>query len=174
MTRRSAARPALALAFAALLVAACSRGHEAPKPVAGRTLAQIWPDILEQRDVIHAGFAKPLEEVTHQDCADVDAAARKIDALTSELGGALVPLKLDPGRMRALGNAVSSLSAVTQQIRETALAEAPGAWPRLRFPLDASLRAFENFFSADDLGHQSVTLRPGFETAPLPAPLSPI
>ena len=175
MTRRFPVRPVFALALAALLVAGCGRGHEASKANAARTLAQIWPEVLKQRDAIHAIFMKPLEDVTHQDCADLGAAARQIDALTSELGNAIgAPGEVDGGRMRVIGGAVTRISSVTQRIREMALAEAPGAWPELRFPLDQSLRTFEVSFKPDELGGDSVALRKDFETEPLPAPLSPV
>jgi hypothetical protein len=175
MTRRFQVRSVLPLALAALLAVGCGRGHEAAKPAGGRMLAEIWKDILAQRDTIHGLFMKPLEEVTHQDCADLGAAARQIDALTSELGNAVaVGSNFESGRIRSIGGAVTRISGVTQRIRETALAEAPGAWPELRFPLDQSLRGFETLFSPQELGGESVSLRPGFETQPLPAPLSPV
>lgn len=176
MTRRSPVRAALALALVALFAAGCGRGRESSPQSGGRKLADVWKEILAQRDVIHGLFMKPLEEVTHEDCANLGAAARQIDALTSELGNTLSSTSggSDSGRLRSVGGAVTRISSVTQRIREVALAEAPGAWPELRFPLDQSLRGFENLFTPDDLGRESVTLRPGFETQPLPAPLSPV
>jgi hypothetical protein len=176
MTRRFPVVPVLALALSTVLATGCSRHEAASSAGSGRKLAEVWKEILAQRDLIHGVFMKPLEEVTHQDCADLGAAARQIDALTNEIGNAVTAngAKLDSARMRSIGVGVNRISQVTQRIREVALIEAPGAWPELRFPLDQSLRGFEGSFSPEELGGESVTLRPGFETQPLPAPLSPV
>ncbi len=66
------------------------------------------------------------------------------------------------------------MQGVTTKIRESALAEAPGQWVQLRFPLDQSLRAVESYFTPEELGGQSVAARPNFESKPPPAALSPI
>jgi hypothetical protein len=177
MRRRLAVNLTVALSLAALLGAGCSRsGDSTPADTGTRPLAAIWADILTQRDQIHMVFMEDLEDVTHDDCARVGAAARRIDDLFSELvnhlgaksGGA------DPGRVRSLGDTISRASTIIGKVRETALSEAPGAWPNLRFPLDQSLREIETYFSADELGRESVLGRPGFEAQPLPPPASPI
>ena len=170
-------RLVLSLAAALVLVAGlggCSRSNQS-KPAAGdASLPKIWGEILDQRDAIHRVFMIELEDVTHQDCADLSAAARQMNALTGELTGAIGRMpNADTGKLRAVSDAISRLSSVTTRIREQALAEAPGAFPEQRYPLDYALRDIERYFTADDLG-QSVVSRPGFETEPLPAPLSPI
>ncbi|MFI5315999.1 MAG: hypothetical protein ACHQ6T_09865 [Myxococcota bacterium] len=176
MPRRITLCFAVSLMLVAALGGGCSRSRESKPPTpSARSLAAIWSDILAQRDAMHAIFTKDLELVTHEDCASVSAAARRIDELTSEfvnrVGATSAP---GEGRLRALGDALGRVSAVLAKVRETALAEAPGAWVGLRFPLDQSLKGLESYFTADDLGNQSVTARPDFETSPPPPPFSPI
>ena len=43
----------------------------------------IWAEVLAQRDKIQAIIAKELEDVTHEDCAALGAAARRVDELTA-------------------------------------------------------------------------------------------
>lgn len=175
MTRPSAARVALALALVAALAAGCSRKEEAPKPGAARPMSAIWPDMLAQRDAIQKLLHKPIEEVGHEDCSALGAAARKVDELTNELLSALSERYAgDEAQLRATGDVVIRLQGVTSQIRESALAEAPGRWPGLAFPLDQTLHLVESYFTPEDLGGQSVAARPDFESKPLPAPLSPV
>jgi len=176
MTRPLAARLALALALVAALATGCSRKEEAPKrPDAARPMSAIWPDILAQRDVIQKLLHAPIESVTHADCSALGAGARKVDELTNELLSAISERYAgDENKLRATGDIVIRLQSVTNQLRESALAEAPGQWPALAFPLDQSLRGIETYFTAEDLGDQSVAARPDFETKPLPAPLSPV
>jgi len=172
MPRRLAVSLAVALA---LVAGGCSRSNQGKPAQGDAPLPKIWGEILDQRDAIHRVFMIELEDVSHQDCADLSAAARHLDALTGELTGAIARMpNADSGKLRAVSDAVSRLSSVTNKIREQALAEAPGAFPEQRFPLDYALRDIERFFTVEDLGGQSVTARPGFETEPLPAPLSPI
>lgn len=175
MIRPAAARVALALALVAALTAGCSRKEEAPKPGAARPMSVIWPDMLAQRDIIQKLLHKPIEEVNHADCSELGAAARKVDDLTNELLNAASQAFVgDESKLRATGDVVIRLQGVTAQVRESALAEAPGRWPGLAFPLDQSLHSVESYFTPEDLGGQSVAARPDFETKPLPAPLSPV
>ena len=175
MTRSPAARLALALALLAALTAGCSRKEEAPKPGAPRPMSAIWPEMLAQRDAIQKLLHEPIEEVSHDDCSALGAAARKVDELTNELLGALSErYAQDETQLRATGDVVIRLQGVTNQLRESALAEAPGRWPSLAFPLDQTLRLVESYFTPEDLGGESVAARPDFETKPLPAPLSPV
>jgi hypothetical protein len=175
MPRRSAVPLVISLALTIVLGVSCSRSEHKPAADSARTLAQIWAEVLGERDTIHLIFIKEIEEVNHQDCADLGAAARRIDDLTGEMVNSIGATSgQGEDRLRSIGNAVSRMASVTTKIRETALAESPGAFPELRFPLDYALHDIEYFFSADDLGHESVMARPGYETAPLPPPLSPI
>jgi hypothetical protein len=177
MSSRSAVFAAVAVSLAALVGAGCSRSSDSPKPEAAavRAVGDIWVDVLVQRDVIHLVFMKELEVVSHEDCAEVGAAARRMDDLFTELTNALGGMtSADAGRARSLGEVLTRTTGVIAKVRETALAEAPGAWPALRFPLDASLREVESYLNPDDLRGESVMRRPGFETKPLPEPLSPI
>ena len=140
-----------------------------------RPLSAIWPEVLAQRDTMQALLDKPLEEVTHEDCSALGAAARKVDELTGEvLSYAPTVPNQDEGRLRAIGDVIIHMQGVTAKIRESALAESPGQWIQLRFPLDQSLRAVESYFTPEELGGQSVATRENFETKPQPAPLSPI
>ena len=75
---------------------------------------------------------------------------------------------------RAVTLAEIKAEASLAKIRESALAEAPGQWINLRYPLDQSLRAVESYFTPEELGGQSVVARPDFEVKPQPAALSPI
>jgi hypothetical protein len=172
MPRRHAT---VALSILVVASLSCSRSEHAAAP-AVRPLSAIWGEVLTQRDTIHEAFVKDLVEVNHKDCSDVGTAARRIDELASELMNVMAAGAggKDEGSMRALGNAVTRLTDVVGKIRESALAEAPGAWLELRFPLDFALREIEHYFTGDVLGQQSVTSRPGFETQPLPPPPSPI
>jgi hypothetical protein len=179
MPRRSAVTLALSLSLAAVLGSGCSRSRESKPAEAtatkARSLAAIWADVITQRDVMHQIFVKKIEDVTHEDCAQLGAAARRLDALTTELTNHLGGMSgQDAGRLRQVGDVITRISAVINKIRDSALAESPGVWPQLRFPLDQSLRMFETYFSPADLGNESVTNRPGFETEPPPAALSPI
>ncbi|HTO55038.1 MAG TPA: hypothetical protein VMR50_16770 [Myxococcota bacterium] len=170
MLRRSAL-----LSLAALvLLSACSRSEHKPPAPGSRTPAAIWGDVLGQRNNIHLGFVKELEEVTHKDCADVGASAHRLDDLLSELMNTLGATISDRGQLRSIGDAASRLNSVVSQIRESALAESPGAWPELRFPLDFALYQMEQIVSPGVLGPDSVTSCPGFETKPLPRPPSPV
>jgi hypothetical protein len=177
MPRRFPVYFAVSLSLVAALGGGCSRSRDSKPPAGagGRSLAAIWTDMLAQRDAMHLLFVKDLELVTHEDCAAVGASARRMDELTTELvnrlGGTSAQTE---GRLRAIGETVSRLSAVISKVRETALAETPGAWFVLRYPVDQSLKEMERYFSADDLGNQSVTARPDFENEPPPVPLSPI
>jgi len=131
--------------------------------------------VLNQRDAIHAIMVKELEAVTHQDCADLGADGRQVDALLTELTAAIAADKTQTeGHLRALGDVLTRVSQAVQKIRESALAEAPGMWVKLRFPFDQSLRDVETYFTPEQLGGESVVRRPGFETTPPPAGLSPI
>jgi hypothetical protein len=180
MQRCFAVNLTVALSLAALLAVGCSRSGDskpaADAAVAGtRSLAAIWADVLTQRDVIHQIFVEDLEAVTHQDCADLGAAARRLDDLYSELATHLSAKSGQAdGRLRAIGEIVARASGVVAKIRESALAEAPGVWITLRYPLDQSLRELESYFTADELAQESVMSRPGFEAQPPPAALSPI
>jgi hypothetical protein len=171
-------RLVLSLAAALVLVTGlggCSRSNQSKPAAADASLSKIWAEILDQRDAIHRVFMIELEDVTHQDCADLGAAARQMNSLMGDFTGAIGRMpNADSGKLRAVSDAISRLSSVTNRIREQALAEAPGAFPEQRYPLDFCLRDIERYFTADDLGGQSVASRPGFETEPLPAPLSPI
>jgi hypothetical protein len=120
-------------------------------------------------------MAKPLEEVTHEDCAALGAAARRVDELTADILST-VPTMPDQteGKLRALGDVIIHMQGATGKIRESALAEAPGQWIGLRFPLDEALRSVESYFTPEDLGGQSVAARPNYEAKPQPAALSPI
>lgn len=178
MHRRCAVNLAVALSLVALLGAACSRSGDSKPATAGKTtrsIAAIWADVLTQRDQIHLIFVENLEDVTHEDCAALGASARSIDELLSELVNQMSAKSgQGDGRLRAIGDVVSRTTGVLSKIRETALAESPGAWPNLRYPLDQGLRELETYFTADDLAQESVMNRPGFETKPIPPPLSPI
>jgi len=172
---RSAARLSLSLVLIAALVSACSRREEPAKPSVHRELSAIWSDMLAQRDAIQKLLHRPIEEVTHEDCSALGAAARQIDQLTNDILAAVTDKHAgNEGQLRALGDVIIRLQAVTNKLRESALAEAPGQWPALAFPLDQTLRAVETYFTPEDLGGQSVAARPDFEKNPLPAPLSPI
>jgi hypothetical protein len=177
MNRRIAARLAFSLGLIAALASGCSREkEEAQAPSDARPLSVIWPEVLAQRDILQDMFAKPLEEVTHEDCAAVGAAARRIDALSGEILS-WVPASAsgkDEGRLRSIGDVVIQMQGVTSKIRESALAETPGQWIYLRFPLDQTLRSAETYFTPEELGGQSVAARPNFESKPQPAALSPI
>jgi hypothetical protein len=173
MHTRLAVKLSVAASLAALLLLGCSRSSDS-KPAAAlpgqRTIAAIWADLLTQRDQIHLVFIKDMELVTHQDCRDMGAAAARMNELYSELLnvlGAQTTLE-DRGRVRALGDAVGRASSVSTRIRESALMEAPGMWPAMRYPLDQSLRDVESYFTAADLNSESIVNRPGFEPTPLP------
>jgi len=180
MHSRFAVNLAVAVSLAALLGAGCSRSGDSAAPkdaeIAGtRPMAAIWADILTQRDAIHMIFVEDLEEVSHADCDAVGASARRIDALYSELVNHIgAKSGQGEGRLRAIGDVVTRASGVIAKVRESAVAEAPGLWVTLRYPLDQSLRELESYFTADDLGQESVMNRPGFEASPPPASLSPI
>ena len=171
MQTRLAVKLSLAASLAALLLAGCSRSGDskpAAAPTGQRTIAAVWADMLTERDQIHLVFIKDLEEVTHQDCRDMGAAAGRMNELYSELLNILGAQSTveDRGKMRALGDAVGRASSLVTRIRESALAEAPGMWPAMRFPLDQSLRDVESYFTAADLNSESIVKRPGFETVP--------
>lgn len=176
MQSRFAVSAAVAVSLAVLLGGGCSRSSDSKPPAPqARSLADIWVDALTQRDAIHLVFMKELEEITHEDCAAVGASARRLDELFSELVNVLGATSgQDEGKLRTIGDVLTRASAVTAKVRETALAEAPGAWVNLRFPLDQALREVESYLNPDDLRGESVVNRPGFETKPPPAPLSPI
>jgi len=172
---RSAARLSLSLALIAALVCACSRRDESAKPSVHRQVSAIWSDMLAQRDAIQKLLHRPIEEVTHEDCSALGAAARQIDKLTNDVLAAVTDEHAgNEGELRAFGDAIIRLQAVTNKLRESALAEAPGQWAALAFPLDHTLRGVETYFTPEDLGGQSVAARPDFEAKPLPPPLSPI
>lgn len=178
MQRRSAVYLAVSLSLAVALGAGCSRSRDSkPADAAApgtRPLAAIWADVLTQRDVMHLLFIKPLEDVTHEDCAALGASARRLDQLMTELSNRVGGTSgQGEGRLRAIGEVLTRITAVISKARESALAESPGAWVKLRYPLDQSLRDFETYFTADDLG-ESVMSRPGFETTAPPEALSPI
>ena len=176
MTRCLSARVALSLALVAALAAGCSRsGDPATKPAPVRPLSAIWPDVLAQRDTIQTLLAKPLEEVTHDDCRALGAAARSVEELIGQiLDYAPTAGEQNEGRLRAIGDMVIRMQGITGKIRESALAETPGEWVKLRYPLDQVLRAVESYFTPEEIGGQSVAARPDFETKPPPAALSPI
>ncbi len=162
-------------ALAAFLCAACSRSSDSPPPTAlpgQRNVAAVWADMLTQRDQIHLIFIKDMEQVTHQDCRDMGAAAARMTELYSELLNILGATSTpdDRGRMRSLGEAVGRASNVVTRIRESALAEAPGMWPAMRWGLDNSIRDVESYFSAEALNSESIVKRPGFETTTPPPP----
>ncbi|HXX48460.1 MAG TPA: hypothetical protein VEN47_09545 [Myxococcota bacterium] len=176
MARRVARSLAVSLALAALLAAgsACHKAKEADA-AAPRATASVWADVLTARDAMHAIMAKPLEDVTHADCAELGVEARKVDALMSELTATVAADKdQSEGHLRAIGDVLGLTNQVLVKIRESALAETPGTWEKLRFPFDQSLHSVETYFTADQLGGQSVVRRPGYETTPLPPPLSPV
>ena len=175
MKRPVAARLALSLGLLAALAVGCSRSDDAPKTVPTRPLSAIWPEVLAQRDAIQTLMNKPLEEVTHEDCSALGVAARKVDELVGEIL-AYVPTMAgqDEGRLRSIGDVIIRMQGVMAKIRESALAEAPGQWVQLRFPLDQSLRGFESYFTPEEIGGQSVASRENYETKPQPAALSPI
>jgi hypothetical protein len=178
MPRRCLVYFAVSLSLAVVLGAGCSRSRDskpADSPVPGmRPFAAIWADVLTQRDVLHILFIKPLEDVTHEDCAAAGAAARKLDQLTTELANHVGGMSgQGEGRVRAIGEVITRMSSVITKVRESAIAESPGVWVKLRFPLDQSLHEFETYFSAADLG-ESVLNRPGFETTAPPEALSPV
>jgi hypothetical protein len=176
MARRIARSLALSLSLAAVVFAgsACRKPKEtASGPT--RPVAAVWADVLAQRDAIHGIMVKELEAVTHQDCADLGADARKLDGLVTELTAAVSADKTQTeGHLRAVGDVLNRVSASVQKIRESALAEAPGMWVKLRFPFDQALRDVETYFSPEQLGGESVVRRPGFEVTPPPAGLSPV
>ena len=175
MKRPVAARLALSLGLIAALAAGCSRSDDAPKTAPVRPLSAVWPEVLAQRDTMQTLMNKPLEEVTHEDCSALGAAARKVDDLTGEILSYVPTIpSLDEGRMRALGDVIIRMQSVTAKVRESALAEAPGQWVQLRFPLDQTLRVFESYFTPEEMGGQSVATRENFETKPQPVALSPI
>lgn len=170
MRTRPAAKLAVALCLV-LLASACSRSSDSKLKVASdRTVGMVWGEMLDQRDKIHEIFIKEPEAVTHQDCTDLGIAARRMDELYSELAGIIGGQSgsSDEGRLRALGDAIGRMSSVIARIRESALAEAPGIWPGLRYPLDQTMRSVESYFSAEELNSQSVVNRPGFEATPPP------
>ncbi|HXZ85732.1 MAG TPA: hypothetical protein VEI82_09600 [Myxococcota bacterium] len=176
MTRPLTRSLVLSIALAALLAAggACSR-KAAESGAARRPTAAVWTDILAQRDAIHAIMAKDLEDVTHDDCAQLGADSRKLEDLMRELTASVAADKSQTeGHLRALSDALGLVGQTLNAVRESALAEAPGKWVKLRFPLDQSLRTVETYFSADELGGQSVVHRPDFETSPPPEALSPV
>lgn len=177
MNRRSlTARLALSLGLVAALAAGCSRSEDAAqKPSSARPLSQVWADVLAQRDIMQTLMGKALEEVTHEDCAALGAAARRIDQLTEDLAATVPALpEQSEGQLRATGDAIMQLKGAMAKIRESALAEAPGQWVHLRFPLDRALRVLESYFPPEQLGPDSVTSRPNYESKPQPPPLSPI
>jgi hypothetical protein len=176
MHRRVTVNLALSLALAALFAAGCSRsGDSTAAKAPDKSLADLWARVLTQRDQMHIAFMKPIEDVTHEDCASVGAAGRRMDELFGDLVNVIgAQSGRDAGRLRSLGDVITHASQIVAQVREAGLNEAPGAWPALRYPLDQSLRAIEAFFTADELGNESVTQRPGFETSPLPTPPSPV
>lgn len=175
MNRRRAVRLVVSLALAAAFAGACSRSEQESRPGAARSLSAIWTDVLAQRDAIQTLMNKPLEDVTHEDCSALGDAARKLDGYMNELRGAVAAKsEKDEGRLRAIGDVILRMQSTTSQIRESALAEAPGAWAQLRYPFDQTVRSVETYFSADELGGQSVLTRPNFETKPIPPPPSPI
>jgi hypothetical protein len=164
----------LALALA-VLAGACSRQAKQEAKPGERTLAAIWGDVLARRDSLHELMTKPLEDVTHEDCAKVRDDAREVGDLMQEFGAALTRGNgLPEGQLRTMGEVVTSVAQVAAQIRAQALNEAPGSFVKLRYPFDQSLRQVESYLSADDLGGQSVVRRPDFETSPPPEGLSPI
>jgi hypothetical protein len=176
MKSRFMARLALPLGLIAALAVGCSRSSDdAHKAAPVRPLSAIWPEILAQRDAMQTLMTKPLEEVTHEDCSALGAAARKVDELTGEiLSYVTTTSNQDEGRLRSIGDVIIHMQGVMAKIRESALAEAPGQWIQLRFPLDQTLRGVETYFTPEELGGQSVATRENYETKPQPAPLSPI
>jgi hypothetical protein len=98
-----------------------------------------------------------------------------VDELTGDILST-VPTMADQseGKLRSLGDVIIRMQGAIAKIRESALAEAPGQWIGLRFPLDQTLHAVETYFTPEELGGQSVAARPNFETKPQPAALSPI
>ena len=152
-----------------------SRSGDEKKAAPARPLSAIWPEVLAQRDAMQALFAKPLEEVTHDDCSALGAAARKVDELTNEVLSYVPTIpNMEEARLRALGNMIIQLQGVMAKVRESALAEAPGQWVQLRFPLDQSLRGVESYFTPGEIGGQSVAARENYVSQPPPAALSPI
>lgn len=176
MKCRPATRLALSLSLLAALAVGCSRaGEHAKKTADVRPMSAIWPEVLAQRDKMQDLMAKPLEEVTHEDCLALGAAARRVDELTGDILST-VPTMPDQseGKLRSIGDVIIQMQGATGKIRESALAEAPGQWIGLRYPLDQTLRGVETYFTPEDLGGQSVAARPNYETKPQPAALSPI
>jgi hypothetical protein len=171
-----ARRLALSLSLAALVASgvACHKAQETdartPRPT-----TTVWADILAQRDAMHVLMTKELEDVTHEDCAQLGADSRKIEDLMGELRASVAADKnQSEGHLRALGDVLGQTDQTVAKIRESALNETPGAWAKLRFPLDQSLRSVETYFTAEQLGDQSVVHRPGFEASPPPSGASPI
>jgi hypothetical protein len=176
MARRLARSLAVPLALAALVAAggACHKAQQSDA-AAARPTAAVWADVLAQRDALHQIMTKPLEDVTHADCAQVGADARQLEALMRELTASVAADKSQSeGHLRALGDVLGLTDQTITKIRETALSEMPGAWDKLRFPLDQALRAVESYFTADQLGGESVVRRPGFEASPPPTAASPV
>ena len=176
MNCRPAAHLALSLSLLAALAVGCSRSEQAKKPAAEvRPMSAIWPEVLAERDKMQDLMNKPLEEITHDDCTALGAAARRVDELTGDILST-VPTMADQseGKLRSLGDVIIQMQGAIGKIRESALAEAPGQWINLRYPLDQTLHALESYFTPEELGGQSVAARPNFETKPQPAALSPI
>jgi hypothetical protein len=149
MARRLARSLAVTVTLAALVAAggACRKTGE-NTAAAPRSIAAVWADILGQRDAMHELMTKALEDVTHEDCAQVGAGARQLESLMNELTASVASDKSQTeGHLRALGEILGLVGQTVTKIRETALAEMPGAWPKLRFPLDQSLRDVETFAS---------------------------
>jgi hypothetical protein len=176
MARSQSLCIAVSLALCVLTASACGGSREKPGgEVKARPLPEIWKDVLAARDQFRVVSDKDLADVTHEDCALAGAAGRQLDQLSTELMQRIAETSsIDEGKKRTLASPLTQLQGVGNKLREAALDEAPGSFVVFKFPLDEALHAVESYFTAGELGAESVASRPNYESKPPPAPLSPV
>ena len=168
------------LLLAALALGGCSdsepgaaEGAIPGATVQPRKLSLVWLDILDQRDRIYAAVSKGTD-MWHEDCAQVSAAAAVLDKLAVELGGSLGVIPAGDPRRGGVELMLGYLQTTAHSLRSAAIEEEVGALPATMIGLDALLQGIESHLTPEEIGHQSVTKRPGFNPVRPPPKASPI
>jgi hypothetical protein len=167
---------ALALAFGS----GCSESDEAAggasakgAAIQARSLPAIWADILAQRDRVQAAVSKGTD-MWHEDCAEVSSAATVLEALSLELIQGVADLPSVEDRRKSIQTLIGFLQTTIVTLRSDAIDETVGELPGVMIGFDALLQNFENHFTRDEIGSESVTSHPGFNPfypAPPPSPI---
>jgi hypothetical protein len=113
-------------------------------------------------------------DMWHEECAAVANVAVKLDALAIEMGARTRQMPSVEDRRRGIDSLIGMFQSLISQIHNHAVQENVGEMSGLIISLDATLRAIENHFSAEELGSDSVATHPNFNPVKPPPPPSPI